>query len=161
MAVSSRLPRGVVMNTPPDQCGAKYARCWTCRQVGVNVCRHPRVTHPSKSFEGGAMPGRVEGKGIVITGAGSGIGRAFALGLAREGASVGVLDVNADAARAVADAINAGDAPKAMALSADVRKRAEVAQALDTFIEHVGGLDVVFNNAGFNRPMHMIDVTEE
>ena len=47
------------------------------------------------------MPGRVAGKGIVITGAGSGMGRAFALGLAREGASIGVLDVNHDAAMTV------------------------------------------------------------
>ena len=45
-------------------------------------------------LEGAAMPGRVAGKGIVITGAGSGMGRAFALGLAREGASIGVLDVD-------------------------------------------------------------------
>jgi meso-butanediol dehydrogenase/(S,S)-butanediol dehydrogenase/diacetyl reductase len=107
------------------------------------------------------MPGRVAGKGIVITGAGSGMGRAFAFGLAREGASVGVLDVNRDAAMKVADEISRGGGPPAIALSADVSKREEVAHALDTFIGRVSGLDVLFNNAGFNRPMHLIDVTEE
>ena len=97
----------------------------------------------------------------MITGAGSGMGRAFAFGLAHEGASIGVLDVNHDAATTVADEINDGTGASAMALSADVSKRAEVAHALDTFIDRFGTLDVLFNNAGFNRPMHLIDVTEE
>jgi meso-butanediol dehydrogenase / (S,S)-butanediol dehydrogenase / diacetyl reductase len=107
------------------------------------------------------MPGRVADKGIVITGAGSGMGRAFALGLAREGAIIGVLDVNQEAAGLVADEINASGAAPAVALSADVSKRAEVAHALDVFMEYFGRLDVLFNNAGINRPMHFIDVTEE
>ncbi|HKE64177.1 MAG TPA: SDR family oxidoreductase [Micromonosporaceae bacterium] len=107
------------------------------------------------------MPGRVAGKGIVITGAGSGMGRAFALGLAHEGASVGVLDVNEVAARAVAEQINAGDRAAAMALGADVRRRAEIARALDLFVDRFGALDVMFNNAGFNKPMRLLDVTED
>ena len=53
------------------------------------------------------MAGRVEGKAIIVTGAGSGIGRAFALGLAREGATVGVLDVNPAAAESVCKEIEA------------------------------------------------------
>jgi meso-butanediol dehydrogenase/(S,S)-butanediol dehydrogenase/diacetyl reductase len=109
------------------------------------------------------MPGRVAGKRVVITGAGSGMGRAFALGLAREGAVVGVLDVNGSAAETVRDQIanEAGDAGAALALTADVSKRSEVAAALDEFVTRTGGLDVLFNNAGFNRPMHLIDVTED
>ncbi len=49
--------------------------------------------------------GRVAGKAIVITGAGSGMGRAFAIALAAEGAIVGVLDLRADAAQQVCDEI--------------------------------------------------------
>ena len=108
------------------------------------------------------MAGRVAGKAIVISGAGSGMGRAFALGFAREGATVGVLDVNAAAAQEVcADIAAIGGAAPAVALTADVSKREEVTAALDRFVAHTGRLDVIFNNAGFNKPMHLIDVTEE
>lgn len=107
------------------------------------------------------MAGRVAGKGIVITGAGSGMGRAIALGLAAEGAVVGVLDVDAEAAQRVVTDIAGMSAPPALALAADVSQRKEVAGALDAFIAQAGRLDVHFNNAGFNRPMHLLDVTEE
>jgi meso-butanediol dehydrogenase/(S,S)-butanediol dehydrogenase/diacetyl reductase len=106
------------------------------------------------------VAGRVAGKGIVITGAGSGMGRAFALGLAREGATVGVLDRDAAAAERVHSEIEA-ESGSSIALTADVSKRSEVAAALDAFTAAVGPLDVLFNNAGFNRPMHLLDVTEE
>jgi meso-butanediol dehydrogenase/(S,S)-butanediol dehydrogenase/diacetyl reductase len=88
------------------------------------------------------------------------MGRAFALGLAREGAVVGVLDRDAAAASVVSDEILA-EGCRAIALQADVSVRAEVAAALDAFVDHAGGLDVLFNNAGFNKPMHLLDVTEE
>ena len=106
------------------------------------------------------MPGRVEGKAIVISGAGSGMGRAFAIGLAREGATVGVLDLRVDAAQAVVDELHAEGLP-GVALAADVSQRAQVAAALDAFVGQVGRLDVLFNNAGFNAPMHFMDVTDE
>lgn len=106
------------------------------------------------------MVGRVAGKGIVITGAGSGMGRAFAVGLAREGAAVGVLDRDPDAAERVCAEI-AAESGMAVSLSADVSKRQPLADALDRFIASAGRLDVLFNNAGFNRPMRLLDVTEE
>jgi meso-butanediol dehydrogenase/(S,S)-butanediol dehydrogenase/diacetyl reductase len=106
------------------------------------------------------MAGRVEGKKIVITGAGSGMGRAFAVALAREGATVGVLDLKEDAARSVCDQLADKDL-NAIPLTADVSKREEVAAALDAFVRETGRLDVLFNNAGFNKPMHLLDVTEE
>ena len=106
------------------------------------------------------MTGRVEGKRIIVTGAGSGMGRSFALGLAREGAVVGVLDLRLEAAKAVCGELAAAG-HQGVALQADVSKRNQVAAALDTFVELTGGLDVLFNNAGFNAPMHLMDVTEE
>ncbi len=106
------------------------------------------------------MSGRVAGKGIVITGAGSGMGRAFALALAGEGATVGVLDIDADAAKRVQAEIEAGSG-SGVALSADVSRRDHVGAPLDTFLADAGRLDVLFNNAGFNRAMHLLDVTEE
>lgn len=106
------------------------------------------------------MAGRVDGKAVIITGAGSGMGRAFALGLAREGATVGVLDLRADAADAVCQELD-DQGLKGIALSADVSNRDEVSAAFDLFVDRFGGLDVLFNNAGFNVPMQLMDVTEE
>jgi meso-butanediol dehydrogenase/(S,S)-butanediol dehydrogenase/diacetyl reductase len=106
------------------------------------------------------MSGRVEGKSIIVTGAGSGMGRAFALGLAREGAIVGVLDLRKEAAEAVCDEL-AAEGLRAVPLAADVTRRDLVSAAFDAFIAEAGHLDVLFNNAGFNVPMHLMDVTEE
>lgn len=106
------------------------------------------------------MSGRVEGKAIIVTGAGSGMGRAFAFGLAREGAAVGVLDLRADAAEAVCKELSA-EGLHAVPLAADVSKRDDIVSAFDAFVEQTGRLDVLFNNAGFNKPLHLMDVTEE
>lgn len=106
------------------------------------------------------MSGRVDGKAIIITGAGSGMGRAFALGLAREGAVVGVLDRDSHSAEAVCDEM-ALEGLTGLPLTADVSQRDQVAAAFDSFMARAGKLDVLFNNAGFNVPMRLMDVTEE
>jgi meso-butanediol dehydrogenase/(S,S)-butanediol dehydrogenase/diacetyl reductase len=106
------------------------------------------------------MAGRVEGKCIIVTGAGSGMGRTFALGLARQGATVGVLDIRPEVAEAVCVEL-ADEGLTAFALTADVSRRDQVSASFDSFIEQAGQLDVLFNNAGFNVPMHLMDVTEE
>ncbi len=106
------------------------------------------------------MAGRVAGKAIIVTGGGSGMGRSFALALAREGAVLGVLDLRLDAAQAVVDEL-AAEGLEGMALQADVSKRDQIVAAFDAFVARTGRLDVLFNNAGFNAPMHLMDVTEE
>jgi meso-butanediol dehydrogenase/(S,S)-butanediol dehydrogenase/diacetyl reductase len=103
---------------------------------------------------------RLVGSSIVVTGAGSGIGRAFALAFAAEGARVGVLDRDRDAAQKVAsEVITAGG--QALALQADVAQRNDVKAALSEFVAWAGNLNVIFNNAGFNKPMPFMEVTEE
>lgn len=106
------------------------------------------------------MPERLAGARVVITGAASGMGRAFATGFAREGATVGVMDRALAGAEAVVEDIR-GSGGSAVALGADVTNRTEVASALDDFVSQAGGLDVMFNVAGLNVPMHLLDVTEE
>ncbi|WP_420639916.1 SDR family NAD(P)-dependent oxidoreductase [Candidatus Poriferisocius sp.] len=103
------------------------------------------------------MTGRLAGSRIVVTGAGSGMGRAFAAAFVAEGATVGVLDRDSLAAAAVSEEIGAG----AHALTADVSVRSEMAHALDSFVASAGGLDVMFNNAGFNQPKRFLDIDED
>lgn len=93
------------------------------------------------------MSGRLQGKRAIVTGGGSGIGRGAALKLAEEGASVGVLDVNLDAARDVAAAIEKAGG-NALALRTDVADEAQVEDAVAQCEARFGGLDTVIANAG-------------
>jgi NAD(P)-dependent dehydrogenase (short-subunit alcohol dehydrogenase family) len=90
---------------------------------------------------------RFQGRSVVITGAGAGIGRAAALQFAAEGASVVVVDVDAARAQAVADEVVAGGGT-AVATTADVATAAGNEAMLTTADEAFGGLDVLHCNAG-------------
>jgi dihydroanticapsin dehydrogenase len=107
--------------------------------------------------EEGDMGDRLVGKVSIVTGAGSGIGRATAIRFAEEGARVTCVDVNGEAARETAASI--GDA--AVAVTADVSVAAEVAAYTDATVERWGGLHVVFNNAGVNLPGIFHEASDE
>src|SRR6185312_5840732 len=96
------------------------------------------------------MAGLLQDHIAAVTGAGSGIGRAIAVGYAREGARVVVLDVNADAASETAQQIlNAGG--KAHAFTLDVTDR-EACRVMATKVAgEVGNISILVNNAGINR----------
>lgn len=83
-------------------------------------------------------------KVAVITGGGSGIGRALAIQLASRGATVCVTDLNLEAAQQAAEACG----PNARAIALDVRDVAAVKECIDSFAEKMGRLDYIFNNAG-------------
>jgi NAD(P)-dependent dehydrogenase (short-subunit alcohol dehydrogenase family) len=96
------------------------------------------------------MSDLLKGHLAAVTGAGSGIGRAVALGYAREGARVVVLDVNADAGAETARQIEAGGG-KAWSFRLDVTDR-EACTRLAADVEgQVGKVSVLVNNAGINR----------
>lgn len=83
-----------------------------------------------------------------ITGAASGLGRASAIMLAKEGAKVAVSDINAEGAKAVADEINADHPGQAFAYHLDVTNEENWKAALTAAHEDMGGLNVLLNNAG-------------
>jgi 3-oxoacyl-[acyl-carrier protein] reductase len=104
---------------------------------------------------------RLEGKVALVTGASRGIGRAVAVRLGRDGASVVVnYSGNAEAAREAVTAVEEAGG-KAVAIQADVGHVAEVEKLFTEAIGHFGKLDILVNNAGsmFNKPL--ADVTEE
>ncbi len=95
------------------------------------------------------MSGRLEGKVCVITGAGSGIGRASALLFAREGACVVVADVDQAGADETAKQIRA-DGGSANVIIADVADPAAAQRVADEAVKAEGRIDVLFNNAGIS-----------
>lgn len=105
------------------------------------------------------MGDRLAGKVCIVTGAGSGIGRATAIRFAEEGARVTLVDIDGDAVTAAAAAI--GDASVAVGVQADVSVAAEVKAYTDATAERWGGLHVVFNNAGVNLPGVFHEATDE
>ena len=94
---------------------------------------------------------RLKDKVAIITGAGSGIGRASARLFAQEGAAVIVADILADSAKEVAEQITA-DGGRALALTVDVGESGDLARMIDTTIERFGRIDILFNNALFVDP---------
>jgi 3-oxoacyl-[acyl-carrier protein] reductase len=91
--------------------------------------------------------GRMEAKVGLVTGAGSGIGRASAERFAAEGARVVVVDVDAERAQATAEAIER-DGGEALALATDVADDAAVRAMADAALDRFGRVDALVNNAG-------------
>ena len=96
------------------------------------------------------MPGLLQNHIAAVTGAGSGIGRAIALGYAREGAQVAVLDINGEGAAKTAAEIGAAGG-KAQAFTLDVTDRDACRTVAAEVASRVGPVSILVNNAGINR----------
>jgi 3-oxoacyl-[acyl-carrier protein] reductase len=96
------------------------------------------------------MPGLLESHIAVVTGSGSGIGRAIALGYAREGARVVLLDIDEKSAAEAAQEIRSSGG-KAESFALDVTKREDCVSAAKHVGDKVGQVSILVNNAGINR----------
>lgn len=105
------------------------------------------------------LAGRLAGKVALITGAGSGIGRATALTFAREGAKLVCVDWNEEGAKETAQlVVKAGG--QAIAVGADAGDEVQTTAAFEKAIATFGKLNVVFANAGVSGvPVHFVDLT--
>ncbi len=98
----------------------------------------------------------MNGKVIFITGAGSGIGKACALALGAQGASVAVIGRTASKCEAVA----AETGPNALAIETDIAKSADVQRAIAQTIAHFGRLDILINCAGISPSGSVTEISE-
>ena len=105
------------------------------------------------------MSGICEGRVVIITGAGGGLGAAHARVLAAEGASIVVNDINEAAATAVVDEIIAAGG-KAVVNTSDITNYDDSLNAVKQALDSFGGLHAVVNNAGVNRDRMFASMTE-
>jgi 3-oxoacyl-[acyl-carrier protein] reductase len=106
-----------------------------------------------------SMPARFVGKGVVVTGAAQGIGRAVTRAFAAEGAGVVMVDNEADVLEATADTIRATGAA-VETVAGDVSRREDVRRAVDRVIEKFGHLDVAVQVAGIADFIPFLEVTD-
>ncbi len=108
------------------------------------------------------MPGPLDGRVALVTGGGSGIGRASSLAYARDGAKVVIVDVNVEGGEETVQSIKEAGG-EAILVHADVSKAVEVQQMVDRTVEAYGRLDCAFNNAGVSGRSRgtMVDHSEE
>lgn len=103
---------------------------------------------------------RLDGKVALITGAGSGIGRAASELFAAEGAAVAIVDIDLAAAEQTAAIVDAAGG-RSVAIAGNVTDAADIGRAVAEAVTRFGRLDIVYNNAGVNSTGSVVDATEE
>jgi len=98
---------------------------------------------------------------LLTAAAGAGIGQATARTMAKEGASVVVTDMHEERAKTVADEISREYNVNTMGMKCDVTDRGDVTRVVKATLDAFGRIDILFNNAGTNRPSRVVDITDE
>jgi NAD(P)-dependent dehydrogenase (short-subunit alcohol dehydrogenase family)/rhamnose utilization protein RhaD (predicted bifunctional aldolase and dehydrogenase) len=115
-----------------------------------------------KQLAAASVKGEVQGRIAVVTGAGSGLGRSIAVGLAKAGAMVALADVDEEAAEETAGIIRKEPAvagqSQTMVIRCDVTNEADVGRAFEAVLENWGGLDIAVNVAGVAPAYALIDM---
>jgi acetoin reductase-like protein len=102
----------------------------------------------------------LKGKSVIVTGSATGIGRAIAMRLAKDGADLFLADINLDGIEKLTDEIRSGGS-QCYAVKVDVINRRDVQQMVDRCLEHYDKIDVAINNAGVSSMAPVVDLTEE
>lgn len=103
---------------------------------------------------------RLKDKVAIITGGASGIGKAIALGYAREGADIVIADINMAGAEDTAQAV-LREGRKALALSVDVSEQKQVQNMVKEVLNRFGKVDILVNSAGMLEPVSLLETTVE
>jgi len=103
---------------------------------------------------------RLENKVALITGAGSGIGRAAALLFAKEGAAAAIVDITSKGGTETVEMIKGIDRD-AIFVYADVSKALDVEKSIKSVVEKYGKLDILFNNAGVAQDCSVVEMSED
>jgi 3-oxoacyl-[acyl-carrier protein] reductase len=103
---------------------------------------------------------RLKGKKAIVTGAGQGIGRSIALKMAQEGADVVIAEMNPNTGTQTAKEIETLGR-KALSISVDVANQKQVQVMVDQVLSVWKKIDILINNAGFDRPANLLKMKEE
>jgi NAD(P)-dependent dehydrogenase (short-subunit alcohol dehydrogenase family) len=115
-----------------------------------------------KNLAAGSVQGPLQGRIAVVTGAGSGLGKSIAIGLAKAGAMVALVDIDK---KEIEETVKKIRNPKSeirniqvMAVKCDVTEERDVDKAFEAVLENWGGLDILVNAAGIAPPYGLIDM---
>jgi gluconate 5-dehydrogenase len=103
----------------------------------------------------------LSGRVALVTGGGSGLGRAMAWGMACQGADIVIVDQALDRAKACAQEIEQGTGRRALSFAADVSSEREVNAAVQAALLDCGHIDILLNNAGHNIRKPVLEFTQE
>ena len=104
-------------------------------------------------------PHRLAGRVVIVTGGASGLGEGIARRVAAEGAYVVIADIDGVKAKHFAEKLH-DEGLSALGVAVDVADRADTRAMVDAVTGALGRIDVLFNNAGFNKPLPFMDVDE-